>query len=176
MHWKLDSCREGSENVTFEFVNINGIVGAVLDVCSFGCRTDVWEEFESERFVIGLVGFVLRKVCDNSRAGSSNEKIKGMTIIVSWKVDVLVEMEIIKDARKFVRSSLKSPLMMSSDGDGTKIPSRFWNSSRKVDILEDGGRQMLRKMVSLLPVEKFSSQKIQVEICNRERLRHISIS
>ena len=32
--------------------------------------------------------------------------IKGMTIIVSWKVDVLSEMEIIKDARKFVRSSL----------------------------------------------------------------------
>ena len=29
-----------------------------------------------------------------------------MTIIVSWKVDVLSEMEIIKDARKFVRSSL----------------------------------------------------------------------
>ena len=35
---------------------------------------------------------------------------------------------------------LKSPLMMSSDSDGTKISSRFWNSSRKVDILEDGGR------------------------------------
>ena len=43
--------------------------------------------------------------------------------------------------------------MMSSDGEGTKISSRFWNSSRKVDILEDGGRYMLRKMVSLLPVE-----------------------
>ena len=51
----------------------------------------MWEEFESERFVIRLVGFVLRKVCDNSRAGSSDEKIKGMTIIVSWKVDVLSE-------------------------------------------------------------------------------------
>ena len=49
---------------------------------------------------------MLRKVCDNSRAGSSDEQIKGMTIIVSWKVDVLSEMEIIKDARKFVRSSL----------------------------------------------------------------------
>ena len=96
----------GSKNVTFEAVNINGIVGAVLDGCSFGCRTDVWEEFESERFVIKLVGFVLRRVCDNSRAGSSDEKIKGMTIIVSWKVDVLSEIEIIKDARKFVRSSL----------------------------------------------------------------------
>ena len=35
---------------------------------------------------------------------------------------------------------LKSPLIMSSDGDGTKISRRFWNSSRKVDILEDGGR------------------------------------
>ena len=96
----------GSENVTFEVVNINGNVGAVLYGCSFGCRTDVWEEFESERFVIRLVGFVLRKVCDNSRAGSSDEKIAGMTIIVIWKVDVLNEMEIIKDARKFVRSSL----------------------------------------------------------------------
>ena len=29
----------GSENVTFEVININGIVGAVLDGCSFGCRT-----------------------------------------------------------------------------------------------------------------------------------------
>ena len=28
----------GSENVTFEVININGIVGAVLDGCSFGCR------------------------------------------------------------------------------------------------------------------------------------------
>ena len=65
----------GSENVTFEVVNINGIVGAVLDGCSFGCRTDVQEEFESERFGIRLVGFVLRKVCDNSRAGSCDEKI-----------------------------------------------------------------------------------------------------
>ena len=96
----------GSENVTFEVVNINGIVVAVLDGCSFGCRTDVWEKFESERFVIRLVGFVLRKVYDNSRAGSSDEKIKGMTIIVSWKVDVLSEMEIIKDAKKFVRINL----------------------------------------------------------------------
>ena len=95
----------GSKNVIFEVVNINGIVGAVLDGCSFGCRADVREEFECERFVIRLVGFVLRKVCDNSRAGSSNEKIKGMTIIMSWKVDVLSEMEIIKDARKIVRGS-----------------------------------------------------------------------
>ena len=66
----------------------------------------MWEVFESKRFVIRLVGFVLRNVCDNSRAGSSDKKIKGMTIIMSWKVDVLSEMEIIKDARKFVRSSL----------------------------------------------------------------------
>ena len=28
-----------------------------------------------------------------------------MTIIMSWKVDVLSEMEIIKDARKFVKDS-----------------------------------------------------------------------
>ena len=35
---------------------------------------------------------------------------------------------------------MKSPLMMSSDGDGTKISSRFWISSRKVDILEDEGQ------------------------------------
>jgi hypothetical protein len=28
----------GSKNVTFEVVNINSIVGAVLDGCSFGCR------------------------------------------------------------------------------------------------------------------------------------------
>ena len=96
----------GSENVTFEVVNINGIVVAVLYGWSFGCRTDVWEKFESERYVIRLVGFVLRKVYDNSRAGSSDDKIKGMTIIVSWKLDVLSEMEIIKDARKFVRISL----------------------------------------------------------------------
>ena len=64
----------------------------------------MWEEFECERFVIGLVGFMVRKVCDNSRAGSCYEQIKGVTIIVSWKVDVLCEMKIIKDARKFVRS------------------------------------------------------------------------
>ena len=32
----------------------------------------------------------MRKVCENSRAGSCDEKIKGMTIIVSWKVDVLI--------------------------------------------------------------------------------------
>ena len=55
--------------------------------------------------MIGLVGFVVRKVCDNSRAGSCDEKVKGVTIIMSWKVDVLGEMEIFKDARKFVRSS-----------------------------------------------------------------------
>ena len=66
----------------------------------------MWEEFECERFVIGLVGFMVRKVCDNSRAGSCDEKIKGVTIIVSWKVDVLCEMKIIKDARKFVGSRL----------------------------------------------------------------------
>ena len=38
----------------------------------------MWEEFECERFVIGLVGFMVRKVCDNSRAGSCDEKIKGV--------------------------------------------------------------------------------------------------
>ena len=32
-------------------------------------------------------------------------KIKAMTIIMCWKVDVLCEMEIIKDAREFVRCS-----------------------------------------------------------------------
>ena len=32
MHWKLTLCERGSENVTFEVVNINGIVGAVLDM------------------------------------------------------------------------------------------------------------------------------------------------
>ena len=61
--------------------------------------------YECERFVIRLVGFVLRKVCDNRRAGSCDEKINGMTMIMSWKVDVLSEMEIIEDARKFVRGS-----------------------------------------------------------------------
>ena len=49
--------------------------------------------------------FIATEVCANSRARSCDEKIKGMTIIVSWMVDVLSEMEIIKDARKFVRSS-----------------------------------------------------------------------
>ena len=66
----------------------------------------MWEKFECERFVIGLVGFMVRKVCDNSRAGSCDEQIKGVTIIVSWKVDVLCEMKIIKDARKSVGSRL----------------------------------------------------------------------
>ena len=55
--------------------------------------------------MIELVGFLVRKVCDNSRAGSCDENIKSVTIIVSWKVDVLCEMKIVKDARKFVRSS-----------------------------------------------------------------------
>ena len=95
----------GSEDVTFEIVNINGIVGTVLDGSSLGCRAYVWEKFERERFVIGLVGFMVRKVCDNSRAGSCDEKIKSVTIIMSWKVDVLYEMKIVKDARKFVRNS-----------------------------------------------------------------------
>ena len=54
--------------------------------------------------MIKLVGFMMRKMCDNSRAGSSDEKIKGVTIIMRWKVDVLCEMEIFKDTRKFVRS------------------------------------------------------------------------
>ena len=44
-------------------------------------------------------------MCDKSRAGSCDEKVKGVTIVMSWKVDVLREMEIVKDARKFVRSS-----------------------------------------------------------------------
>ena len=51
--------------------------------------------------MIGLVGFVVRKVCDNSRAGSCDEKVKGVTIVMSWKVDVLCEMEIVKDARVY---------------------------------------------------------------------------
>ena len=64
----------GSENVTFDVVNINGIVGAVLESnCSFSRRTDVREKLECERFVIRLVGFVWRKVCDNSRAESCDE-------------------------------------------------------------------------------------------------------
>ena len=65
----------------------------------------MWEKFECERFVIGLVGFMVRKVCDNSGAGSCDEKIKGVTIVMSWKVDVLCEMKIVKDARKILRSS-----------------------------------------------------------------------
>ena len=44
-------------------------------------------------------------MCDKSRAGSCDEKVKGVTIVMSWKVDVLREMEIVKDARQFVRSS-----------------------------------------------------------------------
>ena len=61
------------------------ILGLIHGV--WGLWTTVWFQFECERFVIRLVGFVLRKVCDNSRAGSSDEKIMGMTIIMSWKVD-----------------------------------------------------------------------------------------
>ena len=53
----------------------------------------MWVKFECERFVIGLVGFMVSKVCDNSRAGSCDEQIKGVAIIVSWKVDVLCEMK-----------------------------------------------------------------------------------
>ena len=61
---------------------------------------------------------------------------------------------------------LKSPLIMSSDGDGTKISRRFWNSSRKVDILEDG-RAIDVKKDGFLIARKFSSHKfgkIQVEV------------
>ena len=36
----------GSEDVTFEIVNINGFVGAVLYGRSFSWRADVWEKFE----------------------------------------------------------------------------------------------------------------------------------
>ena len=49
----------GSEDVTFEIVNINGFVGAVLYGCSFSWRACVWVKFKCERFVIGLVGFML---------------------------------------------------------------------------------------------------------------------
>ena len=65
----------------------------------------MWEKFKCERFVIGLVGFMVRKMCDNSRAGSCDKKIKGVTIVMSWKVDMLCEMNIVKDARKLLRSS-----------------------------------------------------------------------
>ena len=41
---------------------------------------------------------------DNSRTGSCDEKVKGVTIIMSWEVNVLGEMEIVENARKFVRS------------------------------------------------------------------------
>ena len=50
-------------------------ISMVLDGCLFNRMADVSEEFESERFVIGLVGFMMRKVCDNSGAGSCDEKI-----------------------------------------------------------------------------------------------------
>ena len=46
-------------------------------------------------------------MCDKSRAGSCDEKVKGVTIVMSWKVDVLREMEIVKDARKFVSSKVR---------------------------------------------------------------------
>ena len=78
-----------SEGDTFEIGNIDGIVGAVLDGCPFNRMADVREGFESERFVIGLVRFMMKKVCDNSGAGSCDEKIKGVTILMSCKVDVL---------------------------------------------------------------------------------------
>ena len=48
--------------------------------------------------------------------------------------------------------------MMSSDGEGTKISSRFWNSSRKVDMpveslvvmsSKDSGGEKLRERKSL---------------------------
>ena len=42
---------------------------------------------------------------DNSRTRSCDEKVKGVTIIMSWEVDVLGEMEIVEDAREFVRGS-----------------------------------------------------------------------
>ena len=70
----------GSADVIFEIVNISGIVGTVLDGSLLSCREYVWEEFECERFVIGLVGFMVRKMCDNSRAGSCDEQINGVTI------------------------------------------------------------------------------------------------
>ena len=60
----------------------------------------------------------------------------------------LFEVKVVKNARKFVRclsgqnqyECLKSPVMISSEGKGTKNSRRFWNSSKKVEILQDGGR------------------------------------
>ena len=36
----------------------------MVATCSLSCRAYVWEEFECKRFVIGLVGFMVRKVYD----------------------------------------------------------------------------------------------------------------
>ena len=88
-----------------------------------------------------MVGFVLRKVCDNSRAGSSNEKIKGMTIIMSWKVDVPSEMEIIKDARKIVRGSkIRVSMNIEVTTDDELIYHDLPGSIHE-DIVMDGHRQ-----------------------------------
>ena len=47
---------------------------------------------------------------------------------------------------------LKSTLViLSSEGGGTKISRRFWNSSKVVDILKDGGWKIFRRIVSVLP-------------------------
>ena len=70
---------------------------------------------------------------------------------VRWKLSRMPENLLV--FRSETAWILKSPPMMNSDSYGTKLSSRFWNSSRKEDILEDGGRWMLREMVSSLPVE-----------------------
>ena len=82
---------------------------------------------------------------DDVRTCTCYKKIKSVAVIMSRKMYVLFEMEVVKNARKFVRCcqvriSVNVEVMISSEGKGTKNSRRFWNSSKKVEILEDGGR------------------------------------
>ena len=76
---------------------------------------------------------------DDVRTCTCYKKIKSVAVIMSRKMYVPIEMEVVKNAKKFVRCCqvrISVNVEVSSDDKFR----RFWNSSKKVEILDDGGR------------------------------------
>ena len=75
----------------------------VLNNSALSCRTNVWKELKSKRFVVRLIGFKVWKMSDDVRTCTCYKKIESVAVVMSRKMFVLLEVKVVKNARKFVR-------------------------------------------------------------------------
>ena len=99
LHWALNFLRS-KENFQLSHDRSSRLDPSALS--NLSCWTNAWKELDSERAVVILIRFMMWKMSDDIRTCTCYKRIESVVIIMSRKMDVLFEVKVVKNARKFV--------------------------------------------------------------------------